>query len=66
MIKRESSQFKKAADSAAQANLICTLVENYPNKLSEDEVSVFAALIKKLTSDTSQFFCHEILKNETE
>lgn len=51
MSEPEFNQFNQIAEKAFQAELVCSLMEDHPHKLSESEVSALASLLKKLAGD---------------
>lgn len=62
-MKREIS-LAKAAERAHQAEVICRLIEQYPDRLVDSEVSAMAALLKRLTGDVSVWLIEEQAEQE--
>lgn len=42
---------EQAKEKAYQAEIICKMIELYPNKMDCSEIEAIAALLSKLTSD---------------
>ncbi len=64
MTNQSFNQLRKVADSATQAKVICTLVENYPQNFKDGEISAIASLLKELTNSVSVYLDQEISKHE--
>ncbi|CDZ82723.1 hypothetical protein BN1086_00809 [Citrobacter koseri] len=61
----ELKKFKKIADKAFQAELLCALIEDHPHQLNETQVSALASLIKKLTGDIYVYAGEIVYQQET-
>lgn len=60
----ELDQFKKTAENVFQAELICSLLEDYPHQLADSELSAIASLIKKLAGDAYVYMNEIIYQQE--
>ncbi|TDT01656.1 hypothetical protein [Erwinia rhapontici] len=45
----------QAEEMAFQAEIICSLLEDTPNRMTDMEVSAIAALLKKLTGSVASY-----------
>lgn len=52
----------QAAEKAQQLEIINMLIEDYPHKMQDSEVTVLASLMAKLSGDVSLFLINEIEK----
>ena len=50
---------EKAAESAHQAEIICAMLEVYPNKLVDSEIIAIASLLKRLTGNVAAWLIEE-------
>jgi len=46
---------QQAEEMAFQAEIICSLLEDTPNRMTDSEVSAIASLLKKLTGNVAAF-----------
>ncbi len=49
----------QAAARAHQAEIICRMMESYPDKMAESEVLAIASLLRRLTGDVSAWLIEE-------
>ncbi len=49
----------QAAERAHQAEIICSMLELYPNKMADSELCAIATLLKRLTGDVSVWLIEE-------
>ncbi|QGY33220.1 hypothetical protein CUN67_30390 (plasmid) [Pantoea cypripedii] len=49
----------QAAKKAQQAEIICLMIECYPNKMSDDELSSLAALLRELAGNAAAWLIEE-------
>lgn len=45
----------QAEEMAFQAEIICSLLEGTPNRMTDSEISAIASLLKKLTGNVASF-----------
>ncbi len=64
MTDHELDQLRRVTDTAVQAKVICTLVENYPHKFENDEITAIASLLKTLTNSVSIYLNQEVSKSD--
>lgn len=64
MTNAEFNEFKQAAEKALQAELVCSLLEDFPHQLEDGELSAIASLIKKLTGDAYVYMNNVIYQQE--
>lgn len=64
-MKREIT-LAQAAERAHQAEVICRLIEQYPERLVDTEVSAMATLLKRLTGDVAAWLIEEQAEQEGE
>ncbi|WP_343582745.1 hypothetical protein [Enterobacter sp.] len=50
---------EQAKEKAYQAEIICKMIELYPNKMDCSEIEAIAALLSKLTSDVCAWLIEE-------
>lgn len=55
---------EQAAERAHQAEIICRLVEDFPHRLVDSEVSAPATLLKRLTGDVAAWLIEELAERE--
>ncbi|AMG53744.1 hypothetical protein [Citrobacter amalonaticus] len=60
----ELNQLKEAAEKTFQAELVCSLLENYPHKLADYEITVISSLIKRLAGDVYVYMNKVISQQE--
>ncbi|HIG3337413.1 hypothetical protein HV306_17125 [Klebsiella grimontii] len=60
----EFNQFKEAAEKTFQAELICSLLGDYPHQLADPELSSIVSLIKGLTGDAYVYMNKVIYQQE--
>lgn len=49
----------QAAERACQAETICRLMESYPHRFEESEITAMASLLQHLTGSLSAWFIEE-------
>ncbi|MDK2377296.1 hypothetical protein [Serratia fonticola] len=49
----------KTAQKAEQANVICLLLESYPHRMDDSEVTAIAALLARLTGEVATWLLEE-------
>ncbi|MDR3432819.1 MAG: hypothetical protein P4L95_13105 [Rouxiella aceris] len=49
----------QAAERAHQAEVICLMLETYPNKMADSELIAVATLLRRLTGDVSVWLIEE-------
>lgn len=55
---------EQAAERAHQAEIICRLVEDFPHRLVDSEVSALATLLKRLNGDVAAWLIEELAERE--
>lgn len=60
----ELNRFKEAAKKTFQAELICSLLEDYPHQLAGPELSSIASLVKSLAGDAYVYMNEVIYQQE--
>lgn len=50
---------KQAKEKAHQAEIICLMMEAYPNKMDDSEIEAIASLLSKLTGDVCSWLIEE-------
>lgn len=54
----------QVAERATQAEIICRMIEDFPHRLADSEVSAIATLLKRLTGDVAAWLIEEQAKRE--
>ncbi|TKV09262.1 hypothetical protein FDX19_12590 [Citrobacter sp. wls619] len=49
----------EAKEKAHQAEIICLMMESYPNKMDDSEIEAIASLLSKLTGDVCAWLIEE-------
>lgn len=55
---------EQVAKRAHQAEIICRLIEGFPNHLADCEVSALATLLKRLSGDVASWLIEEMSARE--
>ncbi|MDV1609411.1 hypothetical protein [Citrobacter portucalensis] len=55
---------EQAAERAHQTEIICRLMEDYPGRLADSEVSAIATLLKRLSGDVTAWLIEELAERE--
>lgn len=55
---------EQAAERAHQAEIICRLIEVYPARLVDSEISAIATLLKRLSGDVAACLISEMAERE--
>ncbi|EPS5423201.1 TPA: hypothetical protein R4126_003787 [Klebsiella michiganensis] len=55
---------EQALERAHQAEIICSLLEVFPRRLVDSEVSAIATLLKRLTGDVTGWLGEELTERE--
>lgn len=55
---------KQAMESACQAEVVCRILEHYPNKMDAYEVELIASLLGKLTGNVAAWLVEELALKE--
>ncbi|MFP7327439.1 hypothetical protein [Serratia marcescens] len=50
---------EQAIERARQANVVCLLMESYPDQLESDEITVLATLLARLTGNVAAWLMEE-------
>lgn len=50
---------EQAKEKAHQAEIICLMMEAYPNKMDDSEIEAIASLLSKLTGDVCAWLIEE-------
>ncbi|EAA0939507.1 TPA: hypothetical protein ACS56L_000108 [Salmonella enterica] len=62
-MKREFT-LEQVTERAHQAEIIARLVEDYPHRLADSELSAIATLLKRLTGDVTAWLVEELTERE--
>ncbi|WP_395240043.1 hypothetical protein [Escherichia coli] len=55
---------EQAAERARQTEIIARLVEDFPRRLADSEVSAIATLLKRLSGDVAAWLIEELAERE--
>ncbi|MES3566728.1 hypothetical protein QDQ61_13125 [Citrobacter freundii] len=55
---------EQAAERAHQTEIICRLIEDYPHRMADSEVSAIATLLKRLSGDVTAWLIEEMADRE--
>ncbi|MBT1896911.1 hypothetical protein K1J48_02025 [Enterobacter hormaechei] len=55
---------EQAAERARQTEIIARLVEDFPHRLADSEVSAIATLLKRLSGDVTAWLIEELAERE--
>ncbi|EHS3156713.1 hypothetical protein E7703_00595 [Citrobacter portucalensis] len=55
---------EQAAERAQQTEIIARLVEDFPHRLADSEVSAIATLLKRLSGDVTAWLIEELAERE--
>ncbi|MCL9616032.1 hypothetical protein MU832_05570 [Salmonella enterica subsp. enterica serovar Enteritidis] len=55
---------EQAAERARQTEIIARLVEDFPHRLADSEVSAIATLLKRLSGDVAAWLIEELAERE--
>lgn len=55
---------QQAAERARQAEIICKMIESYPDRMVDSEIIAIASLLRSLTSDVAAWLIEELAKKE--
>ncbi|WP_407224053.1 hypothetical protein [Enterobacter hormaechei] len=55
---------EQAAERARQTEIIARLVEDFPHRLADSEVSAIATLLKRLSCDVTAWLIEELAERE--
>ena len=55
---------EQATERARQANVVCLLMESYPDQLESDEVTALASLLARLTGNVTAWLMEEQAQRE--
>lgn len=55
---------EQAAEMAFQAEMVCALLEGYPEELQSSEINAVATLIKRLSGRAAAWLAEEVVQRE--